>query len=219
MAGALYWVGRPWDARCQYERLSALGKASPELLLGLARCCYVLHEVDQAQRLLEELLAQHPDDAAAPLERDRLALHEGQVDKAETWLRRAAESAPRHDREAYRVLYQCLQAADKTEEARRCLEELAQREAEVVRLERLTLQSNREPNNVDLRYEIAVGLMQLGRQRDGVAALLLILDQVPQHGPARAALADYYERTGQTGRAARLRRAGFQSAGVNLSAR
>jgi tetratricopeptide (TPR) repeat protein len=219
LAGTLYRVGRPWEAMLLYEQLRPLQPANPALLLGLARCKYSLHEVDEAQRLLHELLQQNPDDAAALLERGRLALHAGQLADAEQWLRRAACASPRCDVEAHRVLGRCLQAADKTAEARQCLDELQAREAEVLDVERLIVRANRDLRDVALRYETAIKQLRLGREQDGVAALFLILEQQPQHGPARAALVDYLERAGQPDRAARYRRGISPSARASTSSR
>jgi tetratricopeptide (TPR) repeat protein len=207
LAGSLYRVGRPWEAALRFERLRSLQPTNPSVLLGLARCRYNLHEVDEARQLLDSLLQDHPHLATGLLERGRLALHAGQLEEAEKWLSQAASAAPFHDGEAKRLLCRCLEAAEKTAEARLCLEELRQREAKVLDLERLILRANREPQDVELRYRIALELMHQGREDDAVAALFFVLEQQPRHGPAREVLIDYFERTGQLTRAARHRRA------------
>jgi tetratricopeptide (TPR) repeat protein len=212
LAGALYANGRPWQAAAEYERLRGEQAAHPEVLLGLARCRYSLHEVEEARRLLDALLARHPREAAVLLERGRLALHAGQLAEAEGWLRQAAEAAPRYDCQAQRVLCRCLEAEHRDEEARRCFDQLREREASALDVDRRILQANRDPHDVALRYAIALDLMRLGRETDGVAALFLVLEQQPRHGPAHAALAEYFERVGQPGRAARHRRAASAAA-------
>ncbi len=230
-AGALYSLGRPWDALIEYQRLRPLRASDADVLLGLARCHYNLGEGEEALRILEELLERHPDDRSALLERGRLALHRGEAAEAEKWLRRAADRAPVCDTEPLRSLVQCLESQHKEEDCRRCLDRLHRHEAELLRLDRLTLQVNRDlsqtaPGNdsgadrtrledrmmsqsrkSNLHYEIAMDKMRLGREQDGVAALFFILDVQPRYGPAHAALAEYFERTGQSDRAARHRRA------------
>jgi tetratricopeptide (TPR) repeat protein len=203
LAGALYRAGRPRDAALQYEQVRPAG---PEALLGLARCRYALHEPDEARQLLDELLARRPDHAAALTERGRLAYNAGRPEEAVEWLRRAAAAAPPCDCVPHRLLYQYLQVMRKDEEALRWLGLLRQREAESLRVDRLVLQTNREPNNLALRFEAALALLRLGREQDGVAGLYVVLEQDPRHGAAHAALADYLERTGQPRRAARHRR-------------
>ena len=219
LAGALYRVGRPWQAMRAYERLRSLQPAHPEVLLGLARCRYNLHEVDAARQPLDELLGPYPHHAAALLERGRLALHAGQLTDAERWLRRAAAVAPGHDLEGLRLLCCCLEASHQSTEAQRCREELRRKEAEVLDLERKIRRSIRGLQDVALRYEIATALMRLGREQDGVASLFFVLDQQPGHGPARAALADYFERSGQPSRAAHYRRAGLAKANTGIPSR
>jgi hypothetical protein len=212
LAGALCRSGQPWEALSEYERLRQERADSPEVLLGLARCRYSLHEVDEARRLLDTLLARHPDDAAALLERGRLALHAGESAEAEQWLSRAVAAAAPYDCDALRSLVRCLEAGHKDEESRRYADRLREREADMLRVDLEVLQANRNPQDVAQRYQTALDLLRLGRERDGVAALFVVLEQEPRHEPARAALADHLERTGQPARAARYRRAASQGA-------
>jgi tetratricopeptide (TPR) repeat protein len=206
-AGALYRSGRPWEALAEYERLRAERPDDADVLLGLARCRYNLNEADEARRLLDDLLERQPDHPAALLERGRVAFHLRELTEAERLLSRAVERMPACDLEALRLLCRCLADAHKDEEAGRRAEQVREREADLLRVDRLVLRANRNPTDVALRYEIAQQQTRLGREREGVAALFLVLEQQPKHGPAHAALADYFERTGQPARAARHRRA------------
>lgn len=206
-AGALFRLGQPWDALVQYEQLRPLGESQGEVMLGIARCRFNLGELDAARQLLDELLEQSPQKWDALLERGRLALHSGQPAEAEKWLRRAVDLAPACETGPLRSLGQCLASQHKDEEARRCLDRLSKLEADLLQVELLTSQANRDRYNVALRYEIGTKLMRLGRERDSVAALYFVLEQQPRHGPAHAALADYFDRVGQPERAARHRSA------------
>jgi tetratricopeptide (TPR) repeat protein len=217
-ANALYRVGRPWDALLAYDQLRQEQADNPDVLLGLARCRYALHEVDEARRLLDQLLAQHPDHAAALLERGQLALHDGQLAEAEGWLRRAVAVAAPGACEARRLLWECFDAEHKDADARRSLDRLRESEADSLRGDHLILQANRDPHNTARRYEIALQLLHLGREQDGLAGLFLVLDDDPRNGPAHAALAEYFERMGQPDRAARQRRAASRSADANPGA-
>ena len=207
LAGTLYRVGRVQDALDQYERLLQMQPGHAEAIFGLARCRYSLHNVQESKQLLQELLEQQPDHAGALLELGRVMIHEGRWAEAETWLRQAVAHSPRFHSEPVRVLCRCLEAANKTEEARKCSVDLAQREAEVIEVERMTLQAKREPFNSSLRFDIGRKLMALGREQDGVAALMTLVDLDPRNAQAHEALAEYFERAGQTDRALRHRRA------------
>lgn len=210
-AGALYRLGWPSDALLQYEQLRSLGESDAEVILGLARCRYSLGEVDEARRLFDELLAQHPNHWNTLLERGRLELHAGHPAEAEKWLRRAVELAPRCEMGPLRSLGQCLELQHKDEEARGCFARLGRQQSDLLQVDLLTMQANRDPYNVALRYEIADKLMRMGRERDSVAVLYHVLEQQPQHGPAHAMLADYFERIGKPDLAARHHRAADQN--------
>jgi tetratricopeptide (TPR) repeat protein len=219
LAATLYRVGRPYDAMIEYEQLQQIQPADSEVILGLARCRYSLNEVDHAKRLLDALLEQHPNHAAALLERGRLALHEGRLPEAETWLRQAAAQSPRFDCTALRDLIRCLEAESKMEEARRWSDDVARTEMDLVQIAQLNAQAKREPQNVPLRYEIAKRLMDLGREQDAVSTFALVVEQDPRHVAAHEALAAYYQRTGQPSRASRHRRAGVSPVGINSPGR
>lgn len=206
LARTLLRMGHAWDALGIYEQLRPSHPADSEVLLGLARCKYLLNEGDEAQRLLDELLERYPRHADALLERGRLELHLGHFPEAEKWLRQAAANAPSYPCDAQRSLCQCLEALGRKEEARNELDELHRREVAFLEVQRQTLRANRQPTDVALRYRIAQENLRLGREAEGVAALFFVLDQNPRHGGAHAALADYFERSGQPGRAARHRR-------------
>ena len=81
------------------------------------------------------------------------------------------------------------------EEAKKAKEEMAQ----------LTWQLQQAPNDADLRYRIAQLFLRSGEE-EGLRWLLLNLQQHPNHRPSHLALADYYDKQGQTARAADHRR-------------
>lgn len=204
-AGSLYRSGQTWAALCHFKALYQENPRDADVLLGLTRCLFATADISTARRFVDELLAAQPDHAAGLLERGRLALYTEGLSEAEGYLRRATAAAPRHDCEAQRLLCQCLEAQHKDDEARRCAKELDEREAAILEIERLTLQANREPDNVPLRYDVAMKLLAVGREADAIATLFLVLDQDPRHPEARKLVIDYFERTGQTRRANRMR--------------
>jgi Tfp pilus assembly protein PilF len=208
LAAALERAGWPSEAAGQYDLVRRERPEDAEALLGLARCRYALRQTDEARRLLDDLLARRPDDGAALTERGRLEYQAGRPVEAAQWLRLAAAAVPPCDCVPHRLLHRYLAVAQRDEEARQWLGRLHAREAEVLRVDRLVLRTNREPRNVAARFETALALLRVGRERDGVAGLFVVLEQDPGHGPAHAALAEYFERTGQPRRAARHRRVG-----------
>jgi tetratricopeptide (TPR) repeat protein len=79
---------------------------APTIGANLAHCWIETNRLDEARDLLERLMeSQH--DGSLLLERGRLALKEGQTERAEEWLRRAVKVIP-HSLSAKYTLYQCL---------------------------------------------------------------------------------------------------------------
>src|SRR5262249_16859685 len=71
------------DALEHYESLQPRHPSSPKVLLGLARCRRELGQSEEAQQVLDELLAHDPEDFLALAERGRLALEAGDPTAAE----------------------------------------------------------------------------------------------------------------------------------------
>src|SRR5262249_54151807 len=146
---------------------------------------------------LEDLLTQSPEHAEALVERGRLAFHQQRADQAELWLRKAIQLAP-HDPQAFYLLHLCLEAEGKHEEDQKTVGQLRQIEADSTRLASLMSQLMRAPQDPAVRTEIGRILLRSGREEEGVQSLRCALQYDPQFAPAHAALADYFQRTGQT---------------------
>lgn len=186
----------PREAREQFESLRARCGDDPAVLLGLIRCSRLLDQGDEAQRLVEALLARCPDLAEARTERGLLALARGQLSEAESDLRQATTLAP-DDREAWYHLVRCLhQRGGHEEEARRCAERLQQVEADLLRLETLIAAIGRQPDDADLRCQAGVLCLRYGKDAEGLHWLESALQASPQHPQTTAALAAYRQRHG-----------------------
>jgi predicted Zn-dependent protease len=61
----------------------------------------------------------------------------------------------------------------------------------------------RQPHDVDLRYQLGSMLMRYRSREEGVRWLRSVLLVVPLHRPTHVALAEYYEKTGDTVRSKR----------------
>jgi tetratricopeptide (TPR) repeat protein len=202
LASLLQRLGRPREALPHYECLRVRLPGTAEVLLGLARCRHDLHDLDETRRLLRTLLAAHPDQPAALLELGLLDFHAGDTGGAEKWLRQAARRQ-RHDAEAQRALLRCLKAQGK--DPARCLKRLEQIDLEGRPLHALMRRAADGGRDAPLRHEIGQRLQRLGRQQEAVSWFFAALGDDPRYRPARAALADHFERAGQRYRSARLR--------------
>ncbi len=205
LADALNDRGRTAEAVAHYEAVHRRQPDRPEALLGLARCRFDEARPDEARRLLDELLAAHPDHVPALVERGRLTLRQSDPAKAAEYLARAAALAPWH-LEAHRLLLVYYQAHGRSEEARPVEARVRQIQAEDGELGRLSVRFNTTPQDPALRSSIGLWLLGHGEEAAGVRWLFTALRVNARHAPTHAALADYFERSGQPRRAAQHRR-------------
>jgi tetratricopeptide (TPR) repeat protein len=198
-------TSRAAEALRQYEHLRPRpGGDAPAVLLGLARCHRELGATDAARQELDELLARQPGHADALLERGKLALAGESPAAAEGWLRRAVVAAP-FSAQANFALAQCLHRQGK-EEARKYQAAHERIVSDRKLLEDVKVRVGKSPADPAPRVEAGRICLRSGKEREGLRWLLSAVQQAPRDGPAHAALADYYERAGQRGLAARHRR-------------
>jgi Tfp pilus assembly protein PilF len=200
-AGCLDRLGRLPEALADYELLRSSQPDNVEVLLPLAKLRTDSHELDQADAVLDHLLAVHPNHPGALIERARVALRRGEARRAEEVAAKATELAP-HDSDAWRVLMLAQEAQGETEKAKQSRTRKGEIEADNILLMHLNERVRAAPENLSLRCEMCTVLLRLGRTDEAVRGLEVVLHGDPNNHRAHTLLADYYERTGQADKAA-----------------
>jgi tetratricopeptide (TPR) repeat protein len=194
------------EALPHLEHLDRQRPDDPDVRVRLARCHSLLGRDEQARQILDAVLEGHPEHGLALRTRGQFALVDRQPAEAERWLRRAVKVWP-DDYQAQWLLFRSLQDQNKADQARaqrRVAEEVKNRAERLGELTSRQLTIN--PLDPALHYEMGVLLLRSGHEDTAAGWLLSALRLDPNHGPAHAALADYYERRGDPGRAAEHRR-------------
>jgi tetratricopeptide (TPR) repeat protein len=201
------------EAQPHLEYLHKRRPVDLELAVRLARCRDLLGQQDEAARLLDEVLARRPDYVPALAERGKLALRAGQRDEAEKWIRKALARLP-GDVTLLRPLHLCLEQSGKDDEARELEPRLKRAEADQ---ERLQVLANQEipvdTENAELWYEGGTIWLRIGSLAEGRRWLENAVQFDPRHVKAHEALADSYQRTGDTLKAARHQKAAREAGG------
>ena len=177
----------------------------PELLVDLAQAWRKSGEPDQAMRVIEELLANHPTYADALAERGVLEKEAGRLEQAEASLREAF----RLDHTSYHIgyhLYECLGARGKSDEAAQLWDHLKEMKEDRARIRRIAMEVSKLSKAPELRYEAGMLCLRQDLDDEGVRWLFSALQDDPNHSPTHAALAGYYERHNQPEPAAYHRR-------------
>lgn len=107
----------PKEAAAHLERVRQLYPEKPLVHSELAKLRRSLGQLDEAKKILDEILAANPDYVSALIERGNVALDMRQFDDAERWLRRAVTLDP-NDPNSHFALSRCLQLTDRAEEAK-----------------------------------------------------------------------------------------------------
>jgi len=201
------------EAEKVFERLAEHYPNDPIVAMGLAQAKSKLQpDGVEAARILDDLLTRFPDDSPVLFERGKLALQIGETALAETWLRKAAALAPSE----YEIQYSLLQSlrqqgkltdADQVEKTVRRLEGASQR------LHEFNETLKKEPYNLSLHCAIAQIFLDVGNHKEAVRWLQTALKIDPHQPLANRLLADYYDKNGESGKAARYREAALNSTG------
>jgi tetratricopeptide (TPR) repeat protein len=180
----------PANALDHFTRAAEEDPDNPTVRLGIARSRRQLGDRDEARRLLDELLTDHPDLPQALAERGMIALQDDQLDRAEAWLRKAVELAP-DDKDALFTLISCLEEQDNVEEARRFREKLITVEGDLRRLEELLRQLANAPDNADQCAELAGIYLRYRKDDEGLRWLARALQINPKHEEATKLLSAF----------------------------
>jgi tetratricopeptide (TPR) repeat protein len=171
----------------------------------LAACLAQVNRQREAEQVLDDLIARDPSYAPALFERGQLAARAGQLDRAERLLRTACSLRP-GDYQAHYQLYLCLGQGGKADEAGEVLKRLEQLKEDHARIrEIVTAQMQRAPRDPNLQQELGSLLLRTGGVEEGLRWFRRALSIDPDHAPTHRALAEFFERVGDLGRAAQHR--------------
>jgi tetratricopeptide (TPR) repeat protein len=176
------------EAAIQFEFVRQRQPDNLSVQVGLAECRKSLGQLDEAVKLVDQVLSKQPDYAPALALRGRLALDQGQFAEAETWLRQAFHGDP-NNYVTRRQLFLCLLRNGKEEEARKLEQESKQIEDDLRRYDEIVtrdLPSN--SHDPALLCELGELLLRLGRQEEGLRWLESALKEDKNYAPARKAL-------------------------------
>lgn len=195
-------AGRFAEAQAHFEQLRQRQPDNPSVLFGLARCWSGRGNKQQALPLLDRALASHPDDWKALGERGWMLVQLDRPADGERDLRRAVALAP-PDLPLWTRFADCLRLLGKDAEARALQVDADRLKADFQRAEQLGARiREHDPDNPDLRHELAALLLRLAKVEDALHWFGTALGKNPRHRPTHQALLEFYTKAGQHDRAA-----------------
>jgi tetratricopeptide (TPR) repeat protein len=196
LAQLLVESSRAPDALPHLERLRSERPDDPDVTVGLAACYAVQLRTEDARRLLDGVLAAHPDHFGALRTRGNLERDDGRYAESERWLRRAVAIKPLDPQARYSLHLALLAQPGREAEAeaeRLRWERDREVTARLTRLMRTELAGR--PGDPDLAAEAGELLLRVGEDQRGLFWLNRALGLDPGHVASHRVLADYYTRT------------------------
>jgi tetratricopeptide (TPR) repeat protein len=179
------------------EHFKHLRQCQPDnyrVQVSLAECLDGLGESAEAVRMVDEVLAWQPECAAALSLRGQFALQSGQLDEAESWLRRALHRDPM-DHRARHSLVLCLGQSGQQEEAQRQRRRLEQIDEDLRHFhEIVTKEIAKRPRDPVLHCTLGQILLRSGQPAEGVRWLQSALRLDPHYAPALQSLEEHQEK-------------------------
>jgi Tfp pilus assembly protein PilF len=171
-----------------------------------ARCQDLLGNQEECDRFLAVALARNPKFAPALADQGKRALARGEVKQALDLLQQAVQIEP-GDYETHYQLFLALERNHQKEEAESEQHRLEQIQDDMRRIQDIATQlMPTNPHDARLHFEAGMIAMRAGSLKEGARWLESAVREDPRYLPAHRALADFYQRTGSPGRAARHRR-------------
>ncbi len=193
---------KPLEALAYLEPLYAEFPDRAHVMARLGQCLYLQGRIPEARKLLEAAVEKLPNDAPLLLCLARIDIAQGRPALAEQRLRHALTIDP-SDLECQFSLATALRDQNRKEEAARELNRFEERKALIVRANELLQAEAQHPSrDPNAASEIGVLLLQFGQERQGLYWLDQALERDPDHQPTHKAYAEYFERMGETAKAA-----------------
>jgi predicted Zn-dependent protease len=196
---------QPAEAVEHFEWLRTQRPENVGVGFGLARCRMALGELDDAARILDELLERHDTHPLLLEARGHVAVRQNKTDDALRYLQEAVDRAP-YLRQANYELSQSLLRQGRAVEAQKYQEQVDRIDADTKRLGELYKVLSSPAHTAAQCHEAAVLSLRLGNKEDGMRWLEAAIHKDPALAEAHALMADVYERHGDKQRAELHRR-------------
>jgi predicted Zn-dependent protease len=198
LAERLRKVHRVDEARREYATYLARHPKDVEALAGAGLAALEADDVPAAVHSFEAALAVEPKDTTVLKELAQINLRRGRFHEACDQLRRVAQ-IDRFDPDIHYTYARALKLSGDDRGAKAETELSLRLRNEHNDLEAIRTKLMKNPNDVEIRFQIARWFLDHGRDGEGLDWTKEILRQTPQHAPTQRLLAAYYDRNGNAG--------------------
>jgi tetratricopeptide (TPR) repeat protein len=169
----------------------------PQVLIAAARYYRASTRPERALELVDRLLADHPEYAEGWAQRGRAFREQGNSEEAVRCLRRAFDLQPRSYAIGY-DLYTELYGLGQTKEAKVIEERTERLKSEELQVAGLVARLAGTKESASIRFQIGTIYLRNDVESQALRWFQSALQDDPGHRPTHQALADYYQRHGNT---------------------
>jgi tetratricopeptide (TPR) repeat protein len=196
----------PLAALPHLERLRKQFPDRPDVRARLGQCRFLQGKGKEARQLLEGAVKELPNDSQLLLHLAKLELQEGRPVQAEEWAKRALKADPA-DAEAQYELASSLQLQGRKEEAKKAMDQFKKKNDVMAQANKLLKDEAKRPTrDPGPPSKIGILLLHSGQEKAGLHWLNQALLRDRGHRPTHEALAEFWEKKGDHGKAAFHRR-------------
>ena len=200
LADLLRTANRNAEAKAEYARYLARHPDDPAALSGAGQVALAEGDDGTAADLLGRALEHAPGDPTALRAMATIELRHGNPERAMQRLDRAVRADPydAETRHARSLALARVGRASEAEDERRARDRLKAEQAQLLKTrDKLMV----DPNNNDLRADVAAWMFAHGRDEEAIQWAQNVLAVAPDHPLAVRLLADYHQRRGEFGKA------------------
>jgi tetratricopeptide (TPR) repeat protein len=171
-----------------------------QIWFGLGKCLKNLGRPDEARTAFEHIVERAPRHGEVRMQLAEIEYLAGRPEAAIKWAEPVAEDWP-DDILLATLMAQAWQQVGNPENARKYWGVVRRGEAVRASLDKLASEVSEHPSDPDLRYRIGTMYLRYRSREEGVYWMNSVLQYDPRHQAAHRALADYYSKVGESGRA------------------
>jgi predicted Zn-dependent protease len=183
------------DAEVEFRQCLKETPQDKSLLAEWGDLLLSIGKTSEATAVFEQLLAADPKNPDARSALGGILLKNGKAIDAVAMLKPLYSERP-YDMKVQYAYASALQAAGNSEMASVIFNQVATAETQLRRKRKLMEELDPSASQVDQRFEIAMIAMNHESPDEGIRWLMSVIDLDPGYAPAYAALADYYQKTG-----------------------
>ena len=180
------------NAKAEFQKCLEMKPGNQSSLIGMGQTLLKQGNQPEAEKVLYDVLKNDPGQIFALAELSQIELQKGNVETAVAQLKKAFEQSPYSSELVYKYA-QALKLAGNVDLSRQMVDRSNRLKTEEARMDEIRKLLVKEPNNIEVRMEAAIWLIDHGHEKEGLQWADLVLKQRPGDPKLCTFLTTYFE--------------------------